>query len=169
MHSGLKEYVMSTTKLSFKLNGQSMEVAIAPNTLLIDLLRDDLGLTGTKVGCREGECGACTVLLDGEPVNSCILPAIKVAGRSLTTIEGLANDEGELDEIQQAFMDEGAAQCGFCTPGMIMNAKALLNKNPNPDEAEIRQSLSGVLCRCTGYQKIVQAVVTAGQMKNSQE
>jgi len=160
---------MSTTKLSFKLNGQSMEVAIAPNTLLIDLLRDDLGLTGTKAGCREGECGACTVLLDGEPVNSCILPAIKVADRSLTTIEGLVNEEGELDEIQQAFMIEGAAQCGFCTPGMIMNAKALLDKNPDPNKAEIRQSLSGVLCRCTGYQKIVEAVVTAGQMKKSQE
>ena len=169
MHIGLKEYVMSTTKLSFKLNGQSMEAVIAPNTLLIDLLRDDLGLTGTKAGCRSGECGTCTVLLDGEPVNSCILPAIKVAGRSLTTIEGLANEEGQLDEIQQAFMIEGAAQCGFCTPGMIMNAKALLDKNPNPDEAEIRQSLSGVLCRCTGYQKIVEAVVTAGQMKKSQE
>ncbi|MBW1706922.1 MAG: (2Fe-2S)-binding protein [Deltaproteobacteria bacterium] len=160
---------MSTTKLSFKLNGQSMEVVIKPNTLLIDLLRDDLGLTGTKAGCREGECGACTVLLDGEPVNSCILPAFKVAGRSLTTIEGLANEEGDLEEIQQAFMDEGAAQCGFCTPGMIMNAKALLDKNPKPDEAEIRQSLSGVLCRCTGYRKIVQAVVTASQMKKSQE
>ena len=169
MYTGLKEYVMSTTKLSFKLNGHSMEVAIAPNTLLIDLLRDDLGLTGTKVGCREGECGACTVLLDGEPVNSCILPAIKVAGRSLTTIEGLANEKGDLDEIQQAFMDEGATQCGFCTPGMIMNSKALLNKKPNPDEAEIRQSLSGVLCRCTGYRKIVQAVVTASQMKKLQE
>lgn len=169
MHIGLKEYVMSTTKLSFKLNGQLIEVAVASNTLLIDLLRDDLGLTGTKAGCREGECGACTVLLDGEPVNSCILPAIKVAGRSVTTIEGVAKEEGELDEIQQAFMIEGAAQCGFCTPGMIMNAKALLDKNPHPDEAEIRQSLSGVLCRCTGYRKIVQAVVTAGQMKKSQE
>ena len=169
MHIGLKEYVMSTAKLSFKLNGKSMTVAIAPRTLLIDLLRDDLGLTGTKAGCREGECGTCTVLLDGEPVNSCILPAIKVAGRSLTTIEGLVNEEGELDEIQQAFMDEGAAQCGFCTPGMIMNGKALLNRNPNPDEAEIRQSLSGVLCRCTGYQKIVQAVATASEMKRSQK
>jgi len=160
---------MSTIKLSFKLNGQSIEVAIAPNTLLIDLLRDDLGLTGTKEGCREGECGVCTVLLDGEPVNSCILPAFKVAGRSLTTIEGLVNEDGELDEIQQAFMDEGAAQCGFCTPGMIMNAKALLDRNPDPDETEIRQSLSGVLCRCTGYRKIVQAVATASQMKKSQK
>lgn len=169
MQFGIKEYVMSTKKLSFKLNGQSIEVSVAPNTLLIDLLRDQLHLTGTKAGCREGECGTCTVLLDGEPVNSCILPAFKVADRSLTTIEGLAEKDGELDEIQEAFMIEGAAQCGFCTPGMIMNAKALLDRNSDPDESEIRQALSGVLCRCTGYRKIVQAVLTASEMKKSKK
>ena len=157
---------MSTTKLSFKLNGQSIKVAIVPNTLLIDLLRDDLGLTGTKAGCREGECGACTVLLDGEPVNSCILPAIKVAGRSLTTIEGLVNEEGELDEIQQAFMIEGAAQCGFCTPGMIIRAVGLLAQNPQPTRGEIIEGMNENLCRCGAHVRIIEAIETAArQMK----
>ena len=159
---------MNALTLTFTLNGNNISTEISPDTLLVDLLRDRLGLTGTKVGCREGECGACTVLLDGTPVNSCILPAAKVQGRSLTTIEGLADEKGQLHAIQQAFMDEGAAQCGFCTPGMIMNAKALLDRNTEPDNQEIRRSLSGVLCRCTGYQKIVQAVATAGEMKKSQ-
>ncbi len=159
---------MNALTLAFTLNGKNISVEVSPNTLLVDLLRDRLGLTGTKVGCREGECGACTVLLDGTPVNSCILPAAKVQGRSLTTIEGLADEEGQLTEIQQAFMHEGAAQCGFCTPGMIMNATALLEGNAEPDDQEIRRSLSGVLCRCTGYQKIVQAVATAAEMKKSQ-
>lgn len=159
---------MNALTLTFTLNGKAVSLEIPPNTLLVDLLRDRLGLTGTKVGCREGECGACTVLMDGAPVNSCILPAAKIQGRSLTTIEGLAGEKGQLTEIQQAFIQEGAAQCGFCTPGMIMNAKALLDRNAEPDEQEIRRSLSGVLCRCTGYQKIVQAVATAGEMKKSQ-
>ena len=159
---------MNALTLTFTLNGNNISTEISPDTLLVDLLRDRLGLTGTKVGCREGECGACTVLLDGTPVNSCILPAAKVQGRSLTTIEGLADEKGQLHAIQQAFMDEGAAQCGFCTPGMIMNAKALLDRNAEPNDQEIRRSLSGVLCRCTGYQKIVQAVTTAGEMKKSQ-
>lgn len=159
---------MNALTLSFTLNGNDVSLNIPPSTLLVDLLRDSLGLTGTKVGCREGECGACTVLLDGTPVNSCILPAAKVQGRSLTTIEGLADEKGQLSEIQQAFMHEGAAQCGFCTPGMIMNATALLEKTPEPDDQEIRHSLSGTLCRCTGYRKIVQAVATASEMKKSQ-
>lgn len=158
---------MKALTLSFTLNGHEVSLDISPNKLLVDLLRDDLRLTGTKVGCREGECGACTVLLDGTPVNSCILPAAKVQGRSVITVEGLAHKDGQLTEIQQAFMHEGAAQCGFCTPGMIMNATALLEKNPEPDDQEIRRSLSGVLCRCTGYRKIVQAVATAGEMKKS--
>ncbi len=160
---------MNRLAFSFKLNGKNVSVEVSPNTLLVDLLRDDLGLTGTKVGCREGECGACTVLLDGIPVNSCLLPALKVADRSVTTIEGLAGEDGQLHPVQEAFMLEGAAQCGFCTPGMVMNAKALLDKNPNPDEGEIRHSLSGVLCRCTGYHKIVQAVKTASGIKGSEE
>src|SRR5271157_4414878 len=153
--------MMSSIELSFKLNGKTVEVAVGPGTLLVDLLRENFGLTGTKVGCREGECGACTVLVDGEAYNSCLMPALKVQGREVTTIEGLQKPDGSLDPIQQAFMDAGAAQCGFCTPGMIMNAKSLLSRNPNPDEQEIRKALSGVLCRCTGYRKIVEAVKNA--------
>jgi aerobic carbon-monoxide dehydrogenase small subunit len=153
--------VMEKIKIVFQLNGKPTEAEILPETLLVDLLRDDLGLKGTKVGCREGECGCCTVLLDGNPVNSCLLPAMKVAGRSVLTIEGMAGDDGGLHGIQKAFVEEGAVQCGFCTPGMILNAKALLDQNPHPTEGEIKESLSGVLCRCTGYQKIVKAVQRA--------
>jgi carbon-monoxide dehydrogenase small subunit len=157
---------MSTVKISFKLNGRDMSVEVLPNTLLVDLLRDILGLKGTKVGCREGECGVCAVLLDGEAVNSCILPAAKVGGKSVVTIEGLVKEDGQLHPIQQAFISEGAVQCGFCTPGMIMNAKALLDKNPEPSDGEIRQGISGVLCRCTGYRKIIQAIKAARQAGN---
>ena len=157
---------MSTLDLTFQLNGRAVNLKVSPDLLLVDLIRDVLGLKGTKIGCREGECGACTVLLDGEPVNSCILPALKAQGRSVVTIEGLTGSDGVLDPIQQAFIDAGAVQCGFCTPGMILNAKALLGRNPNPDEEEIRMALSGVLCRCTGYQKIVQAVQTAAGRPN---
>lgn len=156
---------MNGVDLSFTLNGKTVEVAVDPCTLLVDLLREDLGLTGTKVGCREGECGACTVLVDGEAYNSCLMPALKVQGRKVTTIEGLQKPDGSLDTIQQAFMDAGAAQCGFCTPGMIMNAKSLLSRNPNPDEQEIKKALSGVLCRCTGYRKIVEAVKNAASTR----
>ncbi len=155
---------MEKIKIAFQLNGKKMEAEVTPETVLVDLLRDGLGLKGTKVGCREGECGCCTVLLDGNPVNSCLLPAIKVDGRSVTTIEGLTAEDGRLHKIQEAFVEEGAVQCGFCTPGMIMNAKALLDQNPHPTEEEIKQALSGVLCRCTGYRKIVQAVQKAGQV-----
>ena len=158
---------MSAGDLEFTLNGAPVKISVTPDVMLVDLLRDRLGLTGTKVGCREGECGACTVLLDGEPVNSCLLPAFKAAGREVVTIEGLARADGTLDELQTAFMVEGAAQCGFCTPGMILNAKALLDQNPDPDEAEIRRALSGVLCRCTGYRKIVWAVQTAARQKRT--
>jgi carbon-monoxide dehydrogenase small subunit len=157
---------MSTVKISFKLNGRDISVEVLPNTLLVDLLRDVLGLKGTKVGCGEGECGVCAVLLDGEAVNSCILPAAKVGGRSVVTIEGLVKEDGQLDKIQQAFVSEGAVQCGFCTPGMIMSAKALLDRNPRPSDDEIRLGISGVLCRCTGYRKIVQAIRTASQAGN---
>ncbi len=158
---------MSSKELSFKLNGKTVELDVGPGTLLVDLLRENFGLTGTKVGCREGECGACTVLVDGVAYNSCLMPALKVQGREVTTIEGLQKADGSLDPIQEAFMDAGAAQCGFCTPGMIMSAKALLDSNPNPEEYEIRKALSGVLCRCTGYRKIVQAVknVAAGKQR----
>jgi aerobic-type carbon monoxide dehydrogenase small subunit (CoxS/CutS family) len=151
---------MKDLNLTFNLNGREVSKKIPPNLLLVDFLRDVLNLKGTKVGCREGECGVCTVLVNGEPVNSCILPAMKVAGQSVITIEGLSQED-ELDPIQQAFIEEGAVQCGFCTPAMVLTAKALLGKNPHPDETEIRQSLSGVLCRCTGYHKIVKAVQKA--------
>jgi len=151
---------MKDLNLTFNLNGREVSTKISPDLLLVDLLRDVLNLTGTKVGCREGECGACTVLVNGEPVNSCILPAMKVSGQSVTTIEGLSKED-ELDPIQEAFVDAGAIQCGFCTPAMVLTAKALLEKNPHPDESQIRQGLSGVLCRCTGYRKIVKAVQKA--------
>jgi aerobic carbon-monoxide dehydrogenase small subunit len=151
---------MEDLQLKFNLNGREVSTKIRPNLLLVDLLRDVLNLKGTKVGCRQGECGACTVLVNGEPVNSCILPAMKVSGQSVTTIEGLSKED-KLDPIQEAFVDEGAIQCGFCTPAMVLSAKALLEKNPHPDESQIRQSLSGVLCRCTGYRKIVKAVQKA--------
>jgi len=154
---------MNTVELSFQLNGRRVEIQVSPDLMLVDVLRDVLGLTGTKVGCREGECGACAVLLDGEPVNSCILPAFKVGGRAVVTIEGLEGSDGKLDAIQEAFMEAGASQCGFCTPGMILNAKALLNRVPNPNDGEIRKALSGVLCRCTGYQKIIDAVKLAAR------
>lgn len=156
---------MSTVELSFKLNGRPVSLSISADTLLVDMLRDDLELTGTKVGCREGECGACTVLVDGTPVNSCLYPAVKAQGREITTVEGLKKDDGSLAPLQEAFMGEGAAQCGFCTPGMILSASALLKDNPDPDDLEIRQALSGVLCRCTGYRKIVQAVKTAAKAR----
>jgi carbon-monoxide dehydrogenase small subunit len=157
---------MEGLQLKFNLNGNEVSTKIQPNLLLVDLLRDVLNLKGTKVGCREGECGVCTVLVNGEPVNSCILPAMKVSGQSVTTIEGLSKED-ELDPIQEAFVDAGAIQCGFCTPAMVLTAKALLEKNPHPDESQIRQSLSGVLCRCTGYSKIVKAVQNASLNRKS--
>jgi len=153
---------MGDLMLSFRLNGRDLSVKIEPGTMLADLIRDGLGWKGTKVGCREGECGACTVLVNGVPLNSCLVPAMKVQGSSVVTIEGLS-ENGELEPIQQAFIEEGAVQCGFCTPAMILTAKALLDQNPHPTEAQVKQALSGVLCRCTGYRKIVQAVLKAGR------
>jgi aerobic-type carbon monoxide dehydrogenase small subunit (CoxS/CutS family) len=149
--------------IRLQVNGEPQELEVDVAASLLDLLRDHLGLTGTKRGCDQGECGACTVLLDGEPVNSCMLLAVDAAGRSVLTIEGLAGDG--LHPIQQAFVDSGAVQCGFCTPGMILSAKAFLDRRPGsatpPDAAEVRLALSGNLCRCTGYQKIIDAVLAA--------
>jgi aerobic-type carbon monoxide dehydrogenase small subunit (CoxS/CutS family) len=156
---------MDYVQLSFQLNGEDLSVQVLPDTLLVDLLRDTLDLTGTKIGCRAGECGVCTILLDGVSVNACLLPALKVTGRSVETIEGVAQEDGQLDVIQESFVNEGAVQCGFCTPGMIMNAKELLHRNPEPSENDIKTAISGVLCRCTGYIKIIQAVKTASQAK----
>lgn len=156
---------MDYVDLSFQLNGQDTTIQVLPDALLVDVLRETLGLTGTKIGCRAGECGVCTILLDGVPVNACLLPALKATGRSVKTIEGLAKEDGQLDAIQESFMNEGAVQCGFCTPGMIINAKDLLDRDENPTEHEIKHAISGVLCRCTGYNKIVNAVKAASQAK----
>jgi len=145
-------------KLSFRVNGQPVSVEVAPLARLLDILRERLRLTGTKEGCGEGECGACTVLLDGEPVCSCLVPACQLEGCRVTTIEGLSGAEGEPDPLQRAFADSGAVQCGFCTPGMILAARALLDRRPHPSEQEIRHGLAGNLCRCTGYTKIFEAV-----------
>lgn len=146
--------------VSFTLNGRRVQAAIPPGMLLVDLLRDRFGLTGTKIGCGIGECGACTVLLDGEAVNSCLILAVAVNGREVTTIEGLAAN-GQLHPLQEAFIEAGAVQCGFCTPGMIMSAKALLDANPHPTREQIAEAISGNLCRCTGYVKIIDAVELA--------
>jgi len=144
-------------KIRFKINGKNITLEIKSNELLLDLLRNRLGLKGTKKGCGTGECGACTVLVNGEPVNSCILLAIKVDGKEITTIEDIKK-EGSLSKLQKAFIKYGALQCGFCGPGMLMSAKALLDRNPNPSKEEIKVALSGNLCRCTGYAKIIEAI-----------
>jgi carbon-monoxide dehydrogenase small subunit len=144
------------------LNGEELTIGVGPDALLVDVLRDQLELTGTKEACGEGECGACTVLLDGEPVTSCLVPALKAQGREVMTVEGLASG-GELHPLQKAFIEHGAVQCGYCTPGMLMSAKALLDQNPHPTEGEIRQAISGNLCRCTGYVKIVEAIEAASE------
>ena len=145
---------------TFVVNGQQHEVIIEPHMLLIDVLRDKLGLTGTKYACGGGDCGACTVLIDGRPSFSCLTLAVTAKGKSILTIEGVA-DGNELGPIQQAFVEQGAVQCGFCTPGMILSAKALLDENPEPTRDEIKTALAGNLCRCTGYVKIVDAVEAA--------
>jgi carbon-monoxide dehydrogenase small subunit len=147
---------------TFLVNGRHYEVAIEPHMLLIEVLRDELVLTGTKQSCGIGNCGACTVLIDGKPVLSCLTLALTVEGKHITTIEGLAQGTA-LHPIQKAFIEHGAIQCGFCTPGMILSAKALLDGNPDPDEEEVRQALSGNLCRCTGYVKIIDAVLAAAE------
>ena len=151
---------------TFIVNGLSYEELIESNMTLSELLRDKLGLTGTKQGCAaSGNCGACTVLLDGQPILSCLTLASRVKGRRITTIEGVESEHGELDEMQVAFVSEGAVQCGFCTPAMVLNAKAFMEGNLSADEAQIRNAISGVLCRCTGYQKIVDAVRTVVEEK----
>jgi carbon-monoxide dehydrogenase small subunit len=146
--------------LALTVNGQVHEVLVEPHRSLLDVLRGELGLTGTKENCLEAECGVCTVLLDGAAVNACIVLAVECPGRAITTIEGLAGPDG-LHPLQQAFIDHGAVQCGYCIPGMILSAKAFLDEHPAPSEAEVREALAGNLCRCTGYQKIVQAVLAA--------
>ena len=148
--------------INLKINGESYQLNVKPNILLLDLLREEIGLTGTKRGCGTGECGACTVLLEGRPVNSCLMLAVEANEKNVLTIEGLSRD-GQLHPLQEAFIEEGAVQCGFCTPGMLLSAKALLDVNSNPKEEEIKKAIAGNLCRCTGYTKIVAAVKEVSQ------
>ena len=148
--------------LTLTINSETIEVAVDHTTCLVDVIRDTVGLTGTKKGCGIGDCGACTVLIDGKPTLSCLTLAIACSGKEITTIEGLSSGT-ELHPVQQAFIEKGAIQCGYCTPGMILSATALLNENPHPDEAEIKTALSGNLCRCTGYVKIIEAVKHASE------
>jgi len=144
--------------LKIRVNGQEYVLTVEPYRTLLEILRYQLGLTGTKEGCGSGNCGSCTVLLDGKAVNSCLILAAEVEGKEITTIEGLSS-QGELHPLQRAFIDEGAVQCGFCTPGVILTVKAFLDSNPHPTEAQIRLAIAGNLCRCTGYDKIVRAIM----------
>jgi len=165
METGLKIAALpsesqKTAQIRFTLNGEGVDVFFAPYKTLLEVLREDLGHTGTKHGCELGECGACAVLLDGKPVLSCLLLALECAGRQVLTVEGLAGD-GRLHPLQDAFADLGAAQCGYCTPGILVTAKALLDANPHPSRDQIREALSGNLCRCTGYLQIFEAVEAA--------
>ena len=152
--------------LEFEVNGRAVAVEAYPLARLLDVLREDLRLTGTKEGCGEGECGACSVLMDGGLVNSCLVPAAQARGARVLTIEGVADGEG-LDRVQRAFVEHGGAQCGACTPGMVIAAVSLLERNPSPTEADIREGLAGNLCRCTGYTKIFDAVVRACQAEGA--
>jgi carbon-monoxide dehydrogenase small subunit len=150
-------------ELNLSVNGRPVTLAGEPHLTLLEVLRDTLGLTGTKEGCGTGNCGACTVLLDGEPVSSCLLLAVEAEGSEITTVEGLASNNGDLHPIQKAFVEHGGVQCGFCTPGMLLSSVALLARNPQPSGDEIRDALVGNLCRCTGYDKIVRSVMAAAE------
>lgn len=150
--------MMEKQRIQLRINGDLCEFLVEPNTLLMNLLRNEVELTGTKYGCGTGQCGGCTVLVNGEPVLSCLTLAIAVDGADILTIEGVAEPDGTLDPIQEAFLDTAAIQCGYCTPGMVLMAKDLLNKNPSPSEEQIREHIKGNLCRCTGYHRIVQAI-----------
>ena len=153
---------MKEIELDLKVNGVKYQVRIPPWRTLVEVLRETLGLTGTKKSCNEGECGACTVILDGKPVTSCLVLAIDAKGKDILTIEGLSQDEN-FHPVQESFLEHGAVQCGFCTPGMVMSAKALLDENPNPNLMEARKAISGNLCRCTGYQHIINSILAASR------
>jgi carbon-monoxide dehydrogenase small subunit len=158
---------MKKIEISFVINGNKKQMAISPNMTLLELLRDHLGLTGTKRGCEIGECGTCTILLDGKPVYACLVLAPKVDGKEIITIEGIG-EEGKLHPLQEAFLSHGAVQCGFCTPGMILAAKALLDENPYPSREQIEDTISGNLCRCTGYLQIVNAIEASRKEKKGE-
>jgi len=153
-----------TRKLHLNVNGKTLSVSVGTNETLLEVLREHLGLTGAKTGCNQGECGACTVLIDGTPVLSCLRLAVESENCKITTIEGLADEEtGQPDPVQQGFIDHAGIQCGFCTPGMVLSAKALLDQNPDPDEDEIKESIQSNICRCTGYTQIVESIQAAGK------
>lgn len=154
-NNGVTRYLVT-----ININGDDYTRVVKANTLLVNFVRDEMDLTGTKKGCELGDCGSCTVLMDGKPVNSCIVLAVEADGHEITTVEGLAQNEN-LDKIQESFVNNAAVQCGYCTPGMIMSAKALLTKNPHPTEGEVRAAIAGNLCRCTGYVNIVKAILAA--------
>jgi len=155
---------MSRHKISLTVNGERYEVEVEANRTLLKLLREDLALTGTKQACERGDCGLCTVLLDGVPTKSCLVLAVEVDGKEITTIEGLMKGE-ELTPIQRAFIEHGAVQCGFCTPAFILAAEALLRRNPSPTEEEVKEAIGGILCRCTGYRQIIDAILDASESK----
>ncbi len=154
-------------KIDFILNNEKITHEVEPNRTLLSVLREDFDLTGAKEGCGLGECGACTVLLNGKPVNSCLLLAVEADGQDILTIEGLSSGD-TLDDLQISFIENGALQCGYCTPGMVITAKALLDDNPHPTEDEVKHAISGNLCRCTGYQKIVKAIMTVAEKDSAQ-
>lgn len=154
---------MDMNTITFTVNGKPQKVHVKPSWTLASVLREQLGLLGTKIGCGEGECGACTVLMNGKTVTSCLVLAVQADGAEIITIEGLENTDGTLHPVQEAFVEAGAVQCGYCTPGMVMSTIALLEKHPEPTEEEVREGLTGNLCRCTGYQKIFEAVQIASK------
>jgi carbon-monoxide dehydrogenase small subunit len=158
---------MSKVNIKLKINGDIYEVAVNPSRTLVEVIREDLQLMGTKIGCLTGDCGACSVLINGQTVCSCLTLAIEAQDKEITTIEGVAIGGEKMHPIQEAFVNEGAIQCGYCTPGMIMSTKNLLDKNPTPTELEVRKSISGNLCRCTGYGRIVKAVLVASEEMNN--
>ncbi len=156
--------VTTRKTIQMVINGQDREIEVRPNELLADVLRERLGLTGTKIGCEAGECGACTVLINGKPTLSCLTLVIECEGKEILTIEGIGDvAKGELHPLQKAFVEHYGVQCGFCTPAMILTAKAFLEKNPSPNEDEIRDAINGVICRCTGYMQIVESILAAAE------
>ncbi len=160
--------MMETLSLEFKVNGQEHKLSVTPNKRLLDVLREDLNLIGVKEGCSVGECGACTVIMDGKIINSCMVLAGQAQNSEILTVEGLEKEEGKLHPLQQAFLDAGAVQCGFCTPGMLMSSYNLLQSNPDPDEEEIKDAIAGNFCRCTGYKQIIDAIKLAAERMNRQ-